>query len=139
MVRLVQVDQQELGGELIKEIIMRSMVKANVKKAFKMLGDLKTPITFVGKTADSFDFTTGLPVLGEEIIRTILGVETKLKREDNTIITKIIMNYEDFSDIDMVVPNLYTKVRIRNNEYKLLNPATNNGYSITLELSESTA
>jgi hypothetical protein len=115
------------------------MVKANVAKAFRMLGDLKTPITFLGQTADSFDYETGLPVLGVPLIRTILGVETKVKREDNTVITKIIFNYEDFSDIDMVVPNLYTKVRIRNSVYQLLNPAINNGYSVTLELSESTA
>lgn len=118
---------------------MRNMVKANVKKAFAMLGDLKTPIMFIGKSADSFDYTTGLPVFGEELVRTILGVETKVKREDNTVITKIIFNYEDFSDIDMLVPSVYTKVRIRTNEYKLLNPAINNGYSVTIELSESTA
>jgi hypothetical protein len=130
---------QVLGGELIKENVMRNMVKANVKKAFAMLGDLKTPIMFIGKSADSFDYTTGLPVFGEELVRTILGVETKVKREDNTVITKIIFNYEDFSDIDMLVPSVYTKVRIRTNEYKLLNPAINNGYSVTIELSESTA
>ena len=118
---------------------MRSMVKANVKKAFAMLGDLKTSITFIGKAADSFDFVTGLPVFGEELIRTVQGVETKVKRKDNTVITKIIINYEDFVDIDMVVPSLYTKVQVRGSTYNLLNPATNNGYSITLELSESTA
>ena len=118
---------------------MRSMVQANVAKAFRMLGDLKTPITFLGQTADSFDYETGLPVLGIALIKTVLGVETKVKRQDNTIITKIIMNYADFSEIDTVVPSIYTRVRIRNNTYKLLNPATNNGYSITLELSESSA
>jgi hypothetical protein len=114
------------------------MVKANVRKAFALLGDLKTPLTFMGKQADSFDYDNGVPIFGEEIIRTVLGVETKVKREDNTVVTRLIINYEDFSDIDAVVPALYTKVRVRNSIYQLLNPATNNGYSLTLELSEST-
>ena len=118
---------------------MRSMVQANVRKAFKALGDLKTPITFLGQQPDSFDYVTGLPVMGAPLTRTVMGVETKVKREDNTIITRIIINYQDFSDIDVLVPNLYTKVQIRDSVYQLTKPATNNGYSITLELSESTA
>jgi hypothetical protein len=115
------------------------MVKKNVAKAFRLLGDLKTPITFMGQEPDSFDYETGKPVMGTPLLRTILGVETKVKREDNTVITRIIFNYEDFSDVDMVVPNLYTRVQIRDSIYKLINPATNNGYSVTLELTESTA
>jgi|SRR6478735_11346055 len=118
---------------------MRTMLKSNVAKAFRLLGDLKTPITFLGQTADSFDYATGQPVMGVPLVRTILGVETKVKRDDNTVITRIIFNYEDFSDVDMVVPNLYTRVQIRDSVYKILNPATNNGYSVTLELSETTA
>jgi len=118
---------------------LRSTVQSNVKKAFRMLGDLKTPITFLGRTADSFDFEAGIPVMGVEVARTVLGVETKVKRLDNTVVTKVIFNYADFSDIDFVVPNLYTKVRIRDSLYTLLNSPTNNGYSITLELSEATA
>jgi len=118
---------------------MRSMVKANVRKAFAALGDLKTPLTFLGQQPDSFDYVNGVPVMGAPLTRTVMGVETKVKREDNTVITKVIFNYEDFSDIDMVVPNLYTKVQIRDSIYQLSKPATNNGYSITLELSESTA
>ena len=118
---------------------MRRMVQNNVKKAFRIIGDLKTPLEFIGQTVDTFDYETGLPVLGATLTRTVEGVEIKVKRKDNTIVTKILLNYEDFKDIDEVVPNVYTRVKTPKGTYKLIEPATNNGYTLTLELSESVA
>jgi len=125
---------------------MKSMVRANVKKAFKLIGDLKDPITFRGKEPDSFNFVTGQPIFGADTELTLLGVVTLFKQEDsNSMGVKILINYEDIEDAIDLIPNIYTKVIVRGVEYTLniatrdSMKATNNGYTLTMQLLNSTA
>lgn len=101
----------------------KALVRNNVRKAFTLIGDLGTNVTFKRFTKNEFDFSTGETTQTTiEEIQKVLIVDTKNK-ERNALEKFIYVNTEFFPDLkfseSVMINNIEWKIGkvIEHNEY----------------------
>jgi hypothetical protein len=115
----------------------RSLVKSNVKKAFKYIGDLAIDLVLYKSSSQSYDFTDAEPITSSVIVATIKGVlvsEVKdsvrsgVSNKEATVSTFLI-NRESVED--MSVFNDLDKIKSGTRSWSF-ESYNDNGYTITV-------
>ena len=114
----------------------KSLIKNNVNKAIRLLGDLAVDVQLTNKTATDFDFGTDTPNYSSDSTITVKGVLlNKSVSKDplsNAIKAELLMKA---SDVDS--PDLYDVVLIEGVTWNVIPPYTNDGYTIKMNISRS--
>lgn len=108
----------------------RRLVQANVKMAFKAIGDLAVDVTLAQKTNTTFDFTTQTSETAPAINKTIKAVFTKKGREkdsENTLKGELLLQSTDIND-----GIVYATAKINGTVWNLVQPYEDNGYITTI-------
>jgi hypothetical protein len=135
-----------LGGEPIEEIIMRSMVKSYVRKAFDLIGDLAENVTFINNNSSGFDYATGLPIDSGATQHTFKAVRIeKTMQNGNINVTKLLLMTEQFALAGIADIDVFDKVVVRGEVLNVIHSPTesmrnkDNGYTVTVYASAEVA
>jgi hypothetical protein len=120
----------------------RLLVKSQVNKAFKDIGDLAKTVTLVQKKMDSFDFSTSEVVEGTKQSTTVTAIVTVSKNKEsstgnaneglrNVIRRTLLMKSED---ITMTTLTSYSTVLIDAVEWTIVPPFKDNEFTITIDV-----
>lgn len=104
----------------------RSLVDAQVRKAFNLLKDLAVDAVLNKKGAAAFDFGTGEATLTSDgnIPTKIIEVEAKKPSKKTNVTEKtVMMKSQDVGDL-----NLFDTITVDGVEWKLGSPIKNDGY-----------
>jgi hypothetical protein len=111
---------------------MRNTILKQVEIAFKLLGDLKTDITFeANEESPSFDFNSGEVSVPDTVTLNLSAILLNVKKEDESgaIWKKLILKNADLPDL-----SFYDKVTIGENVHSIHKPIQDNGYITTIEI-----
>lgn len=116
---------------------LRNTVKRNVRKAFAMIGDLKTKAVFTRKGNAGFDFATGTTIPAVETTKTIQGVyQGKTSKGDSKTLTKGQTGKFFFIEDDLPDVEDYDSVAFNSTDWQIVPPVVKDGYLITLTVEE---
>ena len=116
---------------------LKALVKQNARLAFRLIGDLKTPITFEKSINEGFDLAAGVPILSTVETYDTFCVELNA--------TKRASLHGAFAKADRVVVLLsddsqkfeaYNRVSLAGTPCEVIMPISNDGYLTTIGLKE---
>ena len=106
-----------------------TLVKSNVARAFKMLGDLASDLELTKRKSSSYDFGSNQPALVTPVITKIKGVLVERTR-NGVLETSFLVNAADLPG-----PELYDTVKDSNNKiWKIVAPSHTDGFTTTLKV-----
>ena len=117
----------------------KSLVKRQLRGAFRASKDLLTSATLTKVAAAGFDFNTQAVSKGTPIVSTVSGLfkaKTRVAKsssdENNAISASLILNADDYPDMTE-----YDTVTINGIVWNAVPPMLNDGYLITIKLVRS--
>lgn len=106
-----------------------ALVKSNVDRAFKMLGDLVSELELTEIKGSGYDFGSNQPISTAPVITKIKGVLVERVRK-GVLETSFLV-----SASDLPAPELYDTIKDSNNKvWKIVAPASSDGYTTTIRV-----
>lgn len=114
---------------------LRNRVTSEVRRAFKLIGDLAIDVTFTPHNITGFDFATKsadetVSVPANAVIKAVLIKATKKSKSKNTRQTQLLLKSEDLPN----GINSYDTVTIGTDIWKVGKPIEDNDYIILVEI-----
>ena len=108
----------------------RSLIRNNVAKAFKSLGDLAVTVELTQKQNEAFNFTSGEVERGTPVVTKITAVYVEKRKQSGGIEMQYIVNATDLPD-----PHLYDTLKDAEEKiWKLVQPCKTDGFLTYLTL-----
>lgn len=106
----------------------RNLIDSNLKRAFSMIKDLATDVTFIRKQGVDYDFNTAAATPSSTstfVIKAVI-LDSKKKSEDHNTMSKEIM----FKTKELIDITIYDSIVIGNDTWKIGPIISNSGFII---------
>ena len=110
----------------------KTLVRKQVRNAFKQLKDLSDDVTLIEVTTTTFNFTTKEPnssVPISKIVKAVVLEQGNSATVGSNLSMKIMLSSEDIG-----IPDIYDKAIIMGVEWNIVPPYEDDGYLTTLNL-----
>jgi len=119
-----------------------AIVKKNVQKAFKTIGDLASTVTLSQKNSNGFNFATQVVSATSITTKVIKGLLVEQKKplggsKGQPLLSTSLQMAFQFQSTDLKDPDIYDTITMQNGEvWKMVPPYKDDGYLITVNVSK---
>lgn len=110
-------------------------IKGNVKKAFNLLKDLATVVTFTNRLNTGFNFATNTVTGATSTSKSLKVLVVDKKRDSSEELTSTLKKTLLLKSEDLGDPSIYDTVTLANGEvWNMVPPHSNDGYVLVIQL-----